>query len=507
MESRQIGRYQVLEEVASGGQATVYRAWDTRTGQVVALKVLHPHLAKDSAYLERFRREARLAASITHPNVIRILEVGEDAESHFMALEYQPLSLHHLIRSHDHIPVDRAVDITHQIAMGLEAAHQLGIVHRDIKPQNILIGPDGTVKVTDFGIGRAAGLSTMTRTGAVMGTPHYMSPEQARGDRVDTRTDVYALGVVLYQVLTGELPFDADTPWEVIRQHIEVQPRSVRRLRADIPPALEKIVQQCLEKIPERRFSTASEVALALERASLRSPDALPQPRPLRLQSSQRPSEPLPARVPKPEPPVPQQARSIRGNRAAGKSTRRFPLARVLGYATAAVVVVMIALAVAAPATQETVRETLVTVMGEFDAMGEATRGAVASASQRSDMPVTSLIQDGGHVFDVAASEVQGGSDIFDVAASGDTQRTISEVPTFGMRRGSTISGRVIDADTSVPIVDICLEAQSQGWDGSNGWGCTDADGIYLLDGLAPGSYRIRVEAETASRGGRGYRF
>ena len=238
---QRIGTYQVLEEIASGGQATVYRVWDTHSGRVVALKVLHPHLARDTAYLERFHREAQLAASLDHPNVVRIFEVGQEEETHFIALEYLPLSLHHLIRAQDHLPLDRAVDIAHQIALGLEAAHQQGITHRDIKPQNILLGPEGTVKVTDFGIARAGDLSTMTRTGAVMGTPHYMSPEQAKGLRADSRSDLYSLGVALYQMLTGALPFDADTPWEVIRRHIEAPPPPVRQARPEVSPALEAV--------------------------------------------------------------------------------------------------------------------------------------------------------------------------------------------------------------------------------------------------------------------------
>ena len=209
---QRIGKYQILEEIAAGGQAVVYRAWDVGTGQVVALKVMHTHLARDVSYVEQFQREARLAASITHPNVIRIFDVGQDGTNHFMALEFLPLSLHDLIQAQGQMPIERTADIARQVALGLEAAHQRGIVHRDIKPQNILISPEGTAKVTDFGIGRATDLSTMTRTGAVMGTPHYMSPEQARGQRVDIRSDIYSTGVAFYQMLTGVVPFDADTP-------------------------------------------------------------------------------------------------------------------------------------------------------------------------------------------------------------------------------------------------------------------------------------------------------
>ena len=179
------------------------------------------------------------------------------------------------------------MDIARQVALALEAARQHGIVHRDIKPQNILLAPDGTVKVTDFGIARAMDLSTMTRTGAVMGTPHYMSPEQAKGLRVDIRSDLYALGVVLYQMLTGRVLFDADTPWEIIRQHVEARPPRVRQARPEIPQAVESVVRRCLEKEPSQRYQSPQEIVLALERAMpglapRRSPAAPPPSPPAR---------------------------------------------------------------------------------------------------------------------------------------------------------------------------------------------------------------------------------
>ena len=317
---RRIGRYQVLEEIASGGQGTVYRAWDTDSGRVVALKVLHPHLSSDAGVLERFRREAQLAAAVAHPNITTIYEVGHAGNLFFIAMEFLPLSIHNLIESQGSLPVERAADICYQAALALQAASSRGIIHRDIKPQNLLLAPDGSVKVTDFGIARATALSTMTRTGALMGTPHYMSPEQSRGQRVDVRSDIYSLGVVLYQMLSGQLPFEASTPFEVMRQHIEDRPTPVRRLRSQVPAALERIVQRCLEKSPERRYRTPVDLAQALQEAvpsvgSTRGPQQQPVQPPAQ-RPAQQPAQPpaqrpaqQPARPPAQRPAAPRSSR------------------------------------------------------------------------------------------------------------------------------------------------------------------------------------------------------
>ncbi|MFQ6026215.1 MAG: serine/threonine-protein kinase [Dehalococcoidia bacterium] len=264
MEQPPIGRYQVLEEIASGGQGSVYRAFDPQSGQIVALKVLHPGLTADANYLERFRREARMAASIDHPNVVRVFEVGEAGGQHFIAMEFLPESLARIVETAGPLPVQRAVQFGLQIAEGLAAAHELGIVHRDVKPQNVLIGANGEAKVTDFGIARAQSFSTMTEVGMLMGTPYYMSPEQSDGKQADTRSDVYSFGCLLYQMLTGELPFRGSTPMEVLRKHREEPPPSVRDQRRDIPPELVRAVEQCLAKRPEHRYQSMSRVVAAL---------------------------------------------------------------------------------------------------------------------------------------------------------------------------------------------------------------------------------------------------
>ena len=267
MGQQTVGRYRILEEAAKGSQGAVYRAFDPDNGRIVALKVLHPNLTADSSYIERFRREARIAASIDHPNVVRIFDVGQDGDSHFISMEFLPENLARIIQSGEPLELDRVAKICVQIAAGLAAAHDQGIVHRDIKPQNVLMSQDGTMKVTDFGISRSEALSTMTATGAMLGTPHYMSPEQAKGERADVRSDIYSLGCVLYQMLTGEIPFKGDTPLVGLRQHIEEEPPPIRTLRADLPQRVVQVVQRAMAKEPTRRFQTASSMAEALEQA------------------------------------------------------------------------------------------------------------------------------------------------------------------------------------------------------------------------------------------------
>ena len=258
---RRIKTYQFLEEVAAGGHATVYRVFDSRTNQVLALKVLHPHLSKDPVYLARFEREATLASSIVHPNVVRIYEVGKEGEANFIAMEFLPLTLEHLLKSGAPLATERAVDIARQVASGLEAARACGVIHRDIKPQNILLDARGHAQITDFGIARTLDVSTMTRAGLVMGTPQYMAPEQAKGTPPDIRADIYSAGVLFYQMLAGRLPFKGATPWEIIRQHVEEEPEP---LGVEAPAEVEKIVRRCLRKEPDERFQTPKELADAL---------------------------------------------------------------------------------------------------------------------------------------------------------------------------------------------------------------------------------------------------
>ena len=220
MAQRRIGHYEIIDEIAAGGQATVYRARDLTLGRIVALKVLHPHLARDAQFRERFLREARTAASLTHSNVVTVFEVGEEAGQLFLAMEYLPSSLHDMVEERGALGAEEAIDITRQVARALQAAHDRGIVHRDMKPHNILLTAEGLPKVSDFGIARATEFATMTAAGAVIGTPQYMSPEQAKGESVDIRSDLYSLGIVLYELLTGHTSLEGTTPQEAMRHHL-----------------------------------------------------------------------------------------------------------------------------------------------------------------------------------------------------------------------------------------------------------------------------------------------
>ena len=259
MRRQTIGGYHILDKIASGGQGEVYKAWDPSNGQVVALKALLPNGAANSDGIERFRREADLTAQVVHPNIIRILDNGRDEEYHFIAMEFLPISVADLIRSVGRLPIGRAVDICRQAALGLQAANDHGIIHRDIKPSNLLIAPDGTVKVTDFGLARASDLPTITSPNAVMGTIRYMSPEQIQGRRVDTRSDIYSLGVTLYEMLNGALPSGNGENAEIVRQFAWTSQMHICLARPDVPSVLGRVVSKCLETGEDERFQTSSE--------------------------------------------------------------------------------------------------------------------------------------------------------------------------------------------------------------------------------------------------------
>jgi tRNA A-37 threonylcarbamoyl transferase component Bud32 len=260
-------RYEVEELVGTGGMSSVFRAHDRLLDRKVALKVLHQQYSDDDDYVERFRREARAVAALSHPNIVTVIDRGEHEGRQFIVFEYiHGENLKALIERRGPAPVTTALELAMQIARGLSFAHQQGLIHRDVKPQNILLNGDGQAKVTDFGIARSLDVQQgMTQTGTVLGTSDYIAPEQAQGQRVDEHTDVYSLGVVLYEMLTNEVPFPGENFVAVAMRHINEAPPSIRDKRPDVSPRLEAAVQRAMAKRPEDRFQTMADFCRELE--------------------------------------------------------------------------------------------------------------------------------------------------------------------------------------------------------------------------------------------------
>jgi eukaryotic-like serine/threonine-protein kinase len=260
------GRYTVVRKLGAGGMANVYLAEDQELGRRVAIKILNDRHANDEQFVERFRREAKNAAALSHPSIVSIYDRGEAEGTYYIAMEYlEGRSLKELIVSRGPAPVTVAVEYARQILSALRFAHRHGIVHRDIKPHNVLVDAEGRVKVTDFGIARA-GTSQMTEAGSIVGTAQYLSPEQARGTNVDQRSDVYSLGIVLYELLTGTVPFNGDTPVEIAMKHLSTVPEPPSVRRPDVPRDLDLIVLRALAKDPDDRYQNAEEMDADLER-------------------------------------------------------------------------------------------------------------------------------------------------------------------------------------------------------------------------------------------------
>ena len=250
-------RYELQELIGGGGMADVYKAQDKLLDRAVAVKILHQQYANDAEFVEKFRREATAAAKLAHPNIVNIYDVGEDGGSQYIVMEYvSGPTLKEVIQQKGCLEPIEAVRIAKEIASALESAHRNNLVHCDIKPHNILVMPDGHIKVTDFGIARAVSASTMTYSGSVMGSVHYFSPEQAKGTVITTKSDVYSLGVVLYEMLTGKLPFNGETSVSIALKHLQEEPVPIRQLNPSIPPVLEAIVQKAMSKDPADRPSS-----------------------------------------------------------------------------------------------------------------------------------------------------------------------------------------------------------------------------------------------------------
>jgi len=260
------GRYKIVRKLGAGGMANVYLAEDQELGRRVAIKILNDRHANDDQFVERFRREAKNAAALSHPNIVSIYDRGEAEGTYYIAMEFlDGRSLKELIVTRGPAPVPVAVEYTRQILSALRFAHRHGIVHRDIKPHNVLVDGEGRVKVTDFGIARA-GASQMTEAGSIVGTAQYLSPEQARGTNVDQRSDLYSLGVVLYELLTGAAPFGGDTPVEIAMKHLSQTPEPPSAKRPNLPHDLDLLVMRALAKDPDERYQSAEEMDGDLER-------------------------------------------------------------------------------------------------------------------------------------------------------------------------------------------------------------------------------------------------
>jgi serine/threonine-protein kinase len=254
-------RYEVLEKIGGGGMALVYKAKCRLLNRFVAIKVLRPEFTEDEEFVKKFRREAQSAASLSHPNIVGIYDVGTENNSYYIVMEYiKGQTLKELIKSKGTLGVEYSTNIAIQICYALDQAHKNNIVHRDIKSHNILIREDNSVKVTDFGIARAVSSSTITNTGNVIGSVHYFSPEQARGGYVDEKSDIYSLGVVMYEMLTGRLPFEGESPIAVALKHIQEEPEPPSRINSKIPKAIEAIIMKCMEKEVSKRYNSASEI-------------------------------------------------------------------------------------------------------------------------------------------------------------------------------------------------------------------------------------------------------
>lgn len=263
-------RYELLDRIGAGGMASVYRANDTRLGRTVAIKMLHEGFMNDEAFVRQFQREAHAAGNLTHPNIVTVHDMGEDSGRFYMVMEFvDGRTLKHIIRDQivtgEPMEIRRAIDLIGKICRGVGYAHRSGLVHCDVKPQNILVTPDDRVKVADFGIARAMTQATGVSSDMVWGTPQYLSPEQAAGDSPSPASDVYAIGIILFELLTNQLPFSAESPAAIALMHLQKMPQDVRDLNPAVPPTVAQIVKKVLAKEPAGRYRTAGQLGRILE--------------------------------------------------------------------------------------------------------------------------------------------------------------------------------------------------------------------------------------------------
>jgi predicted Ser/Thr protein kinase len=338
------GRYQLGPILGRGGMATVYRGTDLLLGRDVAVKVLSASAEADPDFVARFRREARAAASLNHPNVVSVFDTGSDGDTHFIVMEYvEGATLAEVLREGGALAPRRAAEIAEAICTALEAAHERGLVHRDIKPGNVMVTPSGDVKVMDFGIARSAASESFTRPGTVLGTAWYLSPEQARGQPADARSDLYSVGCVLYEMLTGRPPFVGESPVAIAYQHVSERAPRLIRIDPEIPAALDAVARKALAKDPARRYQSARDMRAALDAALASVPDGAAVTEP--LAGEPRPTDAL-ATLPIARP-APTQALPAEPATEVARRKRRVPrwAIVVLGVAVLAAVVLGIGMA------------------------------------------------------------------------------------------------------------------------------------------------------------------
>jgi len=252
------GRYQIIEELGKGGMGKVYRVIDKKLNEEVALKLIKPEIASDKKTVERFSNELKLARKIVHKNIARMFDLNEEKGTHYITMEYvRGEDLKRLIRKIGQLSAGQAIPIVKQVCEGLAEAHRLGVVHRDLKPQNIMVDEEGNARIMDFGIARSLKAKGITDSGMMIGTPDYMSPEQVEGKEVDKHSDIYSLGVILYEMVTGQVPFKGETAFSIAFKHKSEKAKDPKEINAQVPSDLSHVILKCMEKDKEKRYQTA----------------------------------------------------------------------------------------------------------------------------------------------------------------------------------------------------------------------------------------------------------